>query len=281
MSHLPRLACNDYVWKTFYRRENRDWTGNLDQALAEIARSGFAGFEPNATSAEHVQELAPLLAKHDLSMHSIYVNSTLHTEEAVAHSIEQILAIAEAARTLNTHIVVTNPSPIRWGSDEAKTDEQLEIQAAALNRLGTALHARGLILAYHNHDPELRHAAREFHHMMLATDPDVVALCLDPHWIYRGAGNSQLALFDIVQLYGRRIVELHLRQSQHGIWSETFGAGDIDYPRLVRMLRQVGAEPHLVMEQAIEQGTPHTLDVVEAHRQGLAYAASLFTQNPA
>jgi inosose dehydratase len=134
-----------------------------------------------------------------------------------------------------------------------------------------------MTLAYHNHDVELRQAAREFHHMMVGTDPGRVALCLDPHWIYRGAGNSQIALFDIVRLYGRRVIEVHLRQSANGVWCEAFGPGDIDYAKLISTLQRMGAYPHLVLEQAVETGTPHTLDVIDAHRQGLRYAHSLFT----
>jgi len=80
----------------------------------------------------------------------------------------------------------------------------------------------GLTLSYHNHDIELRNAAREFHHMMVGTDPAYVTLCLDAHWIYRGAGNSAVALFDVLKLYGPRITELHLRQSKDNIWTETF-----------------------------------------------------------
>ena len=70
-------------------------------------------------------------------------------------------------------------------------------QAEALDKLGARLKQMRLILAYHNHDAELRNAAREFHHMMLGTDPALVTLCLDAHWIYRGAGNSAVALFDM------------------------------------------------------------------------------------
>lgn len=96
----------------------------------------------------------------------------------------------------------------------------------------------GITLAYHNHDAEMREGAREFHHMLTGTNPENVKLCLDAHWIYRGAGNSQFALFDIVELYCDRIVERHLRQSHDGIWSEVFGAGDIDYTSLTVMLNK-------------------------------------------
>src|SRR5262249_58729600 len=101
-----------------------------------------------------------------------------------------------------------------------------------LDKFGAELTKRGMTLAYHNHDAELRHAAREFHHMMLGTDAKKVSLCLDSHWVYRGSGNSQVALFDVVKLYGKRIVELHLRQSAKGAWTEAFGEGDVDHERL-------------------------------------------------
>ena len=134
----------------------------------------------------------------------------------------------------------------------------------------------GLVLAYHNHDIELRKSAREFHHMLAGTDPKYVKFCLDSHWVYRGSGDSSVALFDVVTLYASRIVEVHLRQSVDGIWSETFGEGDIDYPALVRKLKKAGVKPHLVLEQAVEEGTPLSLDVVESHRRSLEYATRVF-----
>jgi inosose dehydratase len=122
----------------------------------------------------------------------------------------------------------------------------------------------------------LREAAREFHHMMAGTDPRYVTLCLDAHWIYRGAGNSSVALFDIVKLYGARITELHLRQSVKGTWTEAFGEGDIDYAALARELRALKLKPLLVMEQAVESGSPKTMTAAEAHRRSAAYARRLF-----
>ena len=105
--------------------------------------------------------------------------------------------------------------------------------------------------------------------MMLATEPGCLSLCLDAHWVYRGAGHSQVALFDVVKLYGQRVAELHLRQSKGNVWSETFGDGDIDYRALWKALAGSGVEPLLVLEQGPEQGTPQTIEIAEAHRAQL------------
>jgi inosose dehydratase len=121
-------------------------------------------------------------------------------------------------------------------------------------------------LAYHNHDIELRNAAREFHHMLAGTDPDHVSFCLDTHWVYRGAGNSSVALFDVIRLYGPRISELHLRQSKDGIWTEAFGDGDIDYAAVAAAIEALRIRPLVTLEQAVEEGSPRTMEAAAAHR---------------
>ncbi|MHC4323320.1 MAG: sugar phosphate isomerase/epimerase family protein, partial [Planctomycetota bacterium] len=230
------LACNQYPWTVFYARDKRDFNQELDKGLSEVAACRFDGFEPLANNPQEIDRLGPLLKKHGLEMRSLYVNSVLHDRDKARESIESVLAIARKAKNLGTKIIVTNPSPIRWGGTENKNDAQLRVQAAAIEKLGRELKAMGLTLAYHNHDIELRNAAREFHHMMAGTDPAYVTLCLDAHWIYRGAGNSTVALFDVLKLYGSRVTEIHLRQSKDNIWTEAMCDGDIDYPALAEYL---------------------------------------------
>jgi len=273
----PHVATNTYPWGTFAGRDGGTFTLHTDEALAAIARTGITGYEPIISAPEEFNGLDARLKAHGLEMRSLYVNSTLHDESASA-SIDSVLAIARRAVEIGTRIIVTNPSPIRWGGPDNKTDAQLRAQANALDRLGAELRTLGAALAYHNHDIELRLGAREFHHMLTATDPANVKLCLDAHWVFRGCGDSQVALFDAVEHYGSRIVELHLRQSRNGIWTEVFnGEGDIDYTRLSAWLTQHGIKPHLVLEQAVETGSPKTLDVIAAHRQGLTNVRELFS----
>lgn len=270
------LACQQYTWFSFYRREGISWMEDAESSLKSYVQSGLKGYEPSFNNPEEVGKLSQQLDQHNLWSRSMYVNSTLHEPELVEQSIHDIMAIASAAVKIGIKILVTNPVPIRWGGPENKSDDQLKTQALALNVLGRELKNIGMVLAYHNHDAEMREGAREFHHMLTGTDPQNVKLCLDSHWIYRGAGNSQVALFDIVDMYMDRIVELHLRQSHDGIWSEVFGDGDIDYHRLEKVLRQNGIKPHLVLEQAVEEGTPKTMSIVEAMKKSVTEVRKIF-----
>jgi inosose dehydratase len=239
-----------------------------DRLLDRIASTQIAGYEPIVNSASELNGLQDRLHQHGLQMRSLYVNSVLHDAARIDASIENVVRIAKAARGTGTRIVVTNPAPIRWGGDEDKSDAELRLQARSLDQLGAQLRQLGVTLAYHNHDAELRQGGREFHHMLTATNEENVKLCLDAHWVYRGCGNSEVAVFDVLTHYHDRIVELHLRQSVNGTWTETFTVdGDIDYARLFAFLSARSIFPHLVLEQAVESSTPNKLDVVKAHRQ--------------
>ena len=230
----PHVAINQWSVGAMRGRDKKRPGMSLDEELAGLAACGINGLEPGLQTPEQAEALAAQLAKHGLEMRSVYTGSELLDPAAAEKEIERILALAKRAKAVGTKIIVTNPSPLP--NRRGKTDAQLEAQAAGLNRLGRELAALGVTLAYHNHDVELEHAAREFHHMMLGTEPGCLSLCLDAHWVYRGAGHSQVALFDVVKLYGQRVAELHLRQSKGNVWSETFGDGDIDYRALWKTL---------------------------------------------
>ena len=274
----PIIACQHYTWFSFLRREEISWDADIERSLELFLQSGLRVYEPSFKEAGQVGALQKKLGEKGIGVKSMYVNSILHEQDEVEKSIPNVIAIAREAKAMGVEIVVTNPSPIKWGDPEDKNDDQLKTQARALDKMGSELKKLDLKLAYHNHDMEMRHSAREFHHMMLNTDPDNVYLCLDAHWIYRGAGNSSLALFDILKLYVNRVVEVHIRQSDKGIWSEVFGEGDIDYSRLVEELVKNKRNPHLVLEQAAEKGTPKTMSSVEAIGKSLDNAENVFKE---
>ena len=271
------LATNVYPWYTFYKRQGRDFEADREGFIKEVKQSGADSLEPLLKSAESTDRLSDVMSNQGVAMVSAYVNSELHEKGSSQESIETVIRLATQAQVrMGTKIIVTNPSPINWEGPENKTDDQILVQGEALNQLGEALSVEGLTLAYHNHDPELRLAAREFHHMLASTDPEHVKFCLDSHWIYRGSGNSNVVLYDVIRLYGDRIVELHIRQSQNGIWTETFGDGDIDYDRLTKTLNNRCIRPLITIEQAVEEKSLNTMNSLEAHKISHAQARKTF-----
>jgi len=201
----------------------------------------------------------------------------MHEEELAQKSSEQLIEIAKKAKSFGTKIIVTNPNPIQWGSGPLKNDRQLLCQSTHLDKVGKSLRVMGVKLAYHTHDVELKAGAREFHHVLQNTSPENLSFCMDVHWIYRGSENSQLAVFDTLKMYGNRIVSFHLRQSQNGIWTETFHPeGDIDYNKFAEEVKKMGIKAHLVIEQCLEEKTIQKLSVVEAHKINYSEVNKLF-----
>jgi inosose dehydratase len=244
---------------------------------AACAIALWEGFLPQTPT--HADALREAAARTGLVCRSSYVNARLHVPEW-REVVAEVVRRAEWLTPLGLRVLVMNPEPIAWGGAADKSDAELRTQAEAMQNLGERLTEIGVRLAYHTHAPEMRQAAREFHHTLRATDPAQVGLCLDAHWIYRGAGDSHVALEDIVGMYADRIVSLHLRQSRGGVWSETFTPdGDIDYTWLAERLHDAGFSGPVVLEQARESGTPSTLPFDEALKQSAASAAELFLRS--
>jgi inosose dehydratase len=269
------LSAGAYPWMVDARDRGVDFTRELETVLAALAAAGVQAWEPFLPSTAEAESLAAALARHGLTMPSVYANLRLHDARA-DHVIADTLAALPRLRALGVRFLVVNPEPIDWGLPLDKDDATLRAQARALEHLARELAAGGVELAYHTHAPEMRHGAREFHAMLALTDPALVGLCLDAHWIYRGCGNSQVALETILALYGPRIRTVHLRQSQGGVWSETLGPGDVDYAAVVATLRRHEFTGPLTLEQAAETGTPRTLSMPERERRNAAWARVTF-----
>lgn len=274
------ISCNSYNWITFFARQGRNWGENLDENIAEFSKSGIKAFEPSITDTDFAKNIIFALKKHNIAMPSIYVNSVLHEEKDIENSLKSILEIADIVKSYGTKIIVTNPNPIKWGGKELKSDKQLKLQAQAMEKLGAALRNKGIKLAYHTHDVELRAGAREFHHILQNTTSQNVYFCFDVHWVYRGSENSEIAVFDVLKMYGNRIAELHVRQSKNGIWSETFTPeGDIDYKKFAAELAVKNINPHIVIEQCVEEKSPNTMDGIAAHKLDLAAINQTFKKS--
>jgi len=278
-THRPKLpiSCNTYNWTTFFRRQGLEWGEDLDFCIRQFKESGITAIEPAFSHPDEVRRIQTYLDRYEIAMPSAYVNSLLHESEAAEKSIENVLAIARELKKSDTEILVTNPSPIAWGKKVAKNDSQIKLQTEKLDNLGQQLLDLGITLAYHTHDSELLAGGKEFHHVLQNTDSAHVSFCLDAHWVFRGCENSDLAVFDAIKMYGDRIVELHIRQSKEGIWTETFGEGDIDYVRMADIFVRNNIHPHLVIEQAVEKGTPNTLDAITAHKISLQKVQTIFS----
>ncbi|MCC6734431.1 MAG: TIM barrel protein [Candidatus Omnitrophica bacterium] len=219
-------------------------------------------------SEELAVKLDGYLAAHQLSMPCAYAGGGMHTREAGDQAIHTILSQARIASRHGLKIIVHNPDPI----GRKKTDEELAIQAQNLNRLGTELSKLGLQLAVHQHDVEMQDGACEWYHILEHTDPAKVFFCLDTHWVLRGKQDP----CRLLESAGKRVVDLHLRNSKDGIWMEDFGLGDLDYQKIQAILERIDYQGYYTVELAYDPQTQVTRSLEENLRRSLGFVLNTF-----
>jgi inosose dehydratase len=265
------IGTGSFRWLQRYRMQGLSLEDHLEETIAEAARAGMKTWEPiGLPTDEYTTRLQKTLTANGMKLTSLYVNCRLHDEEW-PESVEAVMQQALRAKALGATIICTNPEPLNWNEPLDKTDDQLSIQLGAMFTLCQRLQTEGMELAYHVHSSELRNKGREFLFMMENIPAPLMGFCLDTHWIYRGYGNSQRAVNDAITKYGPRVLSLHLRQSQKGIWTETLCDGDVDYAPLAKWIKNSGFDGPLYIELGYEEGVPQTMSLQEAHRQSLAW----------
>jgi inosose dehydratase len=271
-SYLPILTTQIYVWTQQFQKQNTPYLDGLEEALPAIRRAGYPRVELMADFLRpHLRsKTLALLKKHELEMPTMYSGSTLHEPEAAEKSIAEILELAEALEPAGLRALTTNPSP--KPRQARKSEEELNLQARSLNRLGDELQKRGVRLLVHHHTPELVDDAHEWRHQLEHTDPELVSCCVDVHWAFRG-GREPLAF---LRETGHRLASVHLRNSRGGVWTEDFDDGDVDYRKIADYLKEMKYDQYLVVELAYEKGTEITRSLEENLRRSRLYTEKLF-----
>lgn len=268
------IGTNVYGWKQIALREEREY--DRPRAMADAAAAGVTGWEDLFRSPDAVAQVVADAKAAGLEMRSAYVCGSFHTAERAKMSTDTALEIVGTLIPCGVTKFISNPDPLPGGA--LKSDDALRLQRDAFELLGHRVKEMGAELLYHAHEPEMLGSAREYHHMLAATDPEAVGLCLDVHWVWRGAGNSMVALEDIIRLYAGRVSELHLRQSHDGIWAESVEDGDLDLVRVAELLFERDVKALVVLEHAYEKDTPVTRETIEAHAASRSYAAAKFAK---
>ena len=265
-----RICSGFYRWSQHY-----GWhflTERIDEVAAGLAQAGYAYFEglldPLEGEGDWASRWHTALGRHGVRLAGAYVHALMHNTSVQAQSIETIVARAQLLRPMGAEFINANPQPI----GARKTDEMLAVQAQGFSRLGAALRSEGLRLVVHHHLPELAENGRELRHLLEHTDAGDVGLTVDADWMRRGGQDAKAWIRE----FASRLEIVELRSSREGIWDETLGDGDPNCQELAHTLAEVSFDGWLMVELAREEGTPHSLDLVQAHAHSLRYVREIF-----
>jgi len=266
------VAAQLYVFSQHYGQQKKTLEDNLGEALADVAAAGFEGVEGNLSFAgtpEKAERLKGLLAKNRLRLAGLFHGGVYHEREQAEKTVAEMRQLAPLARQVGCTLIDVNPG-VKRGAP--KTDDELAVQGEYLDKVGAVLREQGLTFVTHNHTPEILNGARETRSNLRLTRPENMGLCVDTHWVLRG-GESPIGL---LREWGSRVKALHLRNSTSGVWSESFGPGDIDHKEIAAWIRQTGYAGPLIVELAYEAATPRTRPLRENLRLGREYIREVF-----
>lgn len=267
----PVLQAGVYVWTQHYSRQGQRAQDHVAEICAAFARAGYRDVELMSLFFEPGLDRITLraLESNGLACSTVYNGGPMHTRDGARRTIAATVELAQRIqRSRPLDAVVFNPDP----AGRPKTDEELKVQAEALETLGWALWNSGVRLMLHQHAPELADNGREWRYILANTDRRYLRVCLDTHWVYRAG----LDVMTLLKECGARLYGLHVRNSRGGVWTEEFGEGDIDYRAVAQHLRGTGFTGYLSVELAWDKETKVTRPLEESLRRSREYAERLF-----
>ena len=271
-SYAPRLACQCYVFEQAFGQKNQKTLDHTDEIFSTLHEAGYRAVELTSSffPTEKTADTLALLDKHELALPIAYIGGPMHND-AAQKTVHAALDYAERLKPhkgLEAISFNCDPKP----GHAAKTDAELAIEAQALEQLGAALTRMKLRLLVHQHAPEMADHAREWRYFMSNTTAKNVGICMDTHWSLRGGEDVMLILREA----GKRIGDVHLRNSKDGVWLEELADGDVDYGAVAAELKKNNYRGWLTVELAWDPKTRITRSLGENLKRSREYAQRVF-----
>lgn len=269
----PVLAAQAYIFSQVYALHGQKIDDHFSEVIETLKEAGFHTLElvSQFFAPDVVSNTAQSLMLGRMKCPVVYHGGVMHTADGAKQTSQETIALAKrvkAAGPLELINFNANPKP----NKEPKTDAELTLQAESLNKLAKDLKKAGVRLMLHQHDAEMAQDAREWRHMLKNTDPKLVEVCLDVHWVLRGGQDPMTLLKEA----GARLAALHLRNSQKGVWTEAFGEGEVDYTAIAAFLKQGTFRGYLVVELAYDKETQMTKSLEVNLKSSREYAEKVF-----
>lgn len=208
----------------------RDFAGTLRR----VAGLGYTAVEFAGYGGLSIPQMQELLSTTGLQALSSHV-SLENLEERLEQEIEYAQAIG------CPYIVAP------WLPPERRRAEVSPALAETLNNIGSAVRARGLTFAYHNHDFEFVPMSNEdptfvLDYLLAHTNPNNVSLELDTYW----AAFAGVDPIDYLHKHHGRVALVHLKDMTPERTFTEVGAGTLPIAAIVAAARSGGTQGYIV-----------------------------------
>ena len=233
--------------KDLYYRAN----GSMEQAIRDIAAAGYAGtemFDGNvAAYADRPDELRDLLGRSGVELVSVYTGANFIYADALPDELYRVERAAELAARFGARRLVVGGGARRATGTQREDYDRL---ASALNTVSRIAERNGLSAGYHPHLTTIVESPDELDRLMSRTE---IGFCPDTAHLAAGGGDPAA----LIRRYGDRITHVHLKDLRPDpVEFLPVGAGVLDFPAVVRAIRESGYDSWLIVELDAYAGDP-------------------------
>jgi inosose dehydratase len=233
----------------------------------ELGDWGFMPTNPNTLRQELKTRNLSLLA----SWVTVYLHDANRLAESEAAAVRTARLLAEVGGPDDMIVLGNDPytDPMRTKNagrirpEQGMSDAQWQSFAAGANQIASAVQREsGLRTVFHHHIGTWVETPEETARFLSLTDPALVGLCFDSGHYRFGGGDPVQGL----RRHADRVWHVHFKDCdprvavqsvEHGVFCE-LGRGDVDFPAVIGVLKDIGYTGWIVVEQDVlpGMGTP-------------------------
>lgn len=274
------------------------------QVLDEIATAGYEGTElgPWGFYPTDPATLQAELTRRHLALASAFCPVDLADPANHANAASEVHRVANLLQALGARQVILadpqRPSRARVAGRAGPADEmspaQWQATIAGVRSIAEELAGRGLEAVFHHHVATYLETSAEIDHLLTATPPGLLGLCLDTgHAVFGGADPVA-----VLRRWGERVRYVHLKDVdaralarvraealdyESAVRAGVFcplGQGCVDFAGVFDELRRIGYDGWLIVEQDVvvdESGQRSSagLTPLEAARQSRSFLRAM------
>ncbi|MCO4252008.1 sugar phosphate isomerase/epimerase family protein [Pseudarthrobacter raffinosi] len=225
--------------------------GSMETAVRDIAAAGYEGtemFDGNLVEyADRPDELRETLSNAGLELVSVYTGANFIYADILPDELHRIRRAAELATIFGAERLVVGGGARRAAGT---TDEDYDRLGTALDRVTDIAEEFGLSASYHPHLTTIVESPDELDRLMSKTR---IGFCPDTAHLAAGGGDPAAA----IRKYPDRIRHVHLKDFKKDPFQFLpLGEGDLDFPDIIRAVKESGYDSWLMVELDSYDGDP-------------------------
>jgi len=242
----------------------------FEQCVSEMALAGFTGSEIGGKYPDDINVLKKALDLRGMQICNCWFSTFLiskpyeETKEAFIKQVEflaalgaKVIGVSEQSYSIQGKL----DQPV-WEGKYVMNDEEWELLATGLNKLGKIAREKGVTLTFHHHMGTVVQTEEEIDRFMQMVDPKLVYLLFDSgHLSFAGIDPEK-----VLKKYVGRVRHVHVKdirrrmvdKSKKERWSFLKGVregvftvpgdGDVDFGAIFQILEDADYEGYIVVE---------------------------------